>query len=159
MFPVGTFAPRSKNTREQKVPESYLHTHIFICNLNEPYLPLNPQDVSSCTNRVNSACTLMTYTYLHQCRLMEKQTWTTTATTKIMIHRNLYPAFYLHPAKAGLTSHTCIYQRFCMCSLHNILQTIIVSDPQAAEGIGPGGPRPAHFLVFVGRSYTWPAHF
>ena len=29
----------------------------------------------------------------------------------------------------------------------------------AAEAIGPGGPRPAHFLAFVGRSYAWPAHF
>jgi len=28
----------------------------------------------------------------------------------------------------------------------------------AAEPIGPGGPRPAHFLALVGR-LLWPAHF
>jgi len=29
----------------------------------------------------------------------------------------------------------------------------------ATEPIGPGGPRPAHFLGLVGRPYLWPAHF
>jgi len=29
----------------------------------------------------------------------------------------------------------------------------------AAEPIGPGGPRPAHFLALVIRPYLWPAHF
>ena len=30
----------------------------------------------------------------------------------------------------------------------------------AAEPIGPGGPRPAHFLALVGHPYLWwPAHF
>ena len=31
--------------------------------------------------------------------------------------------------------------------------------PLAAEPIGPGGPRPAHFLALVGSPYLWPAHF
>jgi len=30
---------------------------------------------------------------------------------------------------------------------------------QAAEAIGPGGPRPAHFFALVGRQCVWPAHF
>ena len=28
-----------------------------------------------------------------------------------------------------------------------------------AEAVGPGGPRPVHFLASVGRAYLWPAHF
>ena len=31
--------------------------------------------------------------------------------------------------------------------------------PQVSGAIGLGGPRPVHFLAFVGRLYLWPAHF
>ena len=31
--------------------------------------------------------------------------------------------------------------------------------PLAVEPIGPGAPRPAHFLALVGRPYLWLAHF